>query len=35
MNTKHVKIGGKKKATISNKTGNMNAFMYSQKKGKK
>lgn len=32
---KHVKIGGKKKATVSNKQGNMNAFMYQRKKGKK
>lgn len=35
MKSKFVKIGGKKQATASNKKGNMNAFMYQRKKGKK
>lgn len=32
---KAIKIGGKKQSTVSGKKGNMNAFMYQRKKGKK
>lgn len=32
---KYIKAGGKKKATVSGKKSNMNAFMYQRKRGKK